>query len=707
MTTSDPSTTSTTGEPTGLRLGDLQLDAASGVRVLPDGDTTTSYRDGAEQYLLEVLGGSSDRSVGSPELARHVRDWASLYHLTPYRSTILDCLGLERLAGTRVLELGAGCGPVTRWLGERRAEVHAVEGSVSRAGVARRRCEDLPDVDVYAANFSALDERGGFDMVTLVGVLEYSHLYHPLHRDDPAAAAAANLEMAARALGDEGVLVLAIENRLGLRYLNGGREDHSGRTFEGVQGYPWPGTPVTYSRREMEQLLAGAGFGHVETLLPYPDYKLARAVINPARCTDEDRIHNWVADVAPDRGVQRRPTLFNESLAVREFARAGLLSDVSNSHLFLAFRGDPRRTCTRLGIDLSWSARSYSLNRRPGLRKRITLVDGVVECDDRPLGERADEGLAARTAMRRFGVGFEPRAERRARGDLLVLEVLADLTTGGLGGGFAEHVRRHRQWLIATFGTGDPRAAVPMVDGSAFDATWWNIVVEPATGDWQFIDREWRLETPVPADYVVWRTLTHFFARNTVQLPEALRGRPPASLVSATLEAAGVSVSEAMIAAFERTEDALLVAIEPGPVPTGPCAELEALGRVADAPRAFAVVAFAAEVADAPRLLSGYAECFGPEDAATLVLYAPDGDEAAVGDRVEAAMASAGLAEAAPDIMLLAIPGGEAAERAILDQACALLSEREVIGTLSILPRVGMDDVGQLRPYAEAVWAAT
>ena len=162
-----------------MRLSDFTLDAASGVRTLGE---TTSYRDGAEQYLLDGLAGVDDLSVGSTEVAALVKDWPSLYHLSPYRSTLFDCLG--------------------------------------------------------------------FDVVTLIGVLEYSHLYHPLHTE-PRAAALANLRRAAQALGEHGALVLAIENRMGLKYLNGAREDHSGRDFEGIQGYPTSGSPVTWSLREL------------------------------------------------------------------------------------------------------------------------------------------------------------------------------------------------------------------------------------------------------------------------------------------------------------------------------------------------------------------------------------------------------------------------------------------------------------------------
>ena len=50
-------------------------------------------------------------------------------------------------------ELGAGCGAITRYLGEKFATVFAVEGSFPRARVAKKRCSDLKGVSVLCANF--------------------------------------------------------------------------------------------------------------------------------------------------------------------------------------------------------------------------------------------------------------------------------------------------------------------------------------------------------------------------------------------------------------------------------------------------------------------------------------------------------------------------------------------------------------------------
>ena len=221
------------------------------------------------------------------------------------------------------------------------------------------------------------------------------------------------------------------------------------------------------------------------------------------------------------------------------------------------------------------------------------------------------------------------------------------------------------------------------------------------------IDREWRLEVPVPADFVVWRMLRYFFSGNMIQLPRTVSGLRLADLVRQGLGAAGATVSGDAIALFEATERAVLGTIAPGPLPEGRSAELEALGRLGEAPRTFSVVAFADEVIAAPELLAAYADQFDADDAATLVLYSPDADEAQVAAGVTRSIELAGLGDDGPDMMILAVPGGPDAEAALLADASALLSDAEAPEALSVLPRVGRHDARELRPYAEAVWAST
>ena len=678
-----------------MRLTDFALDDATGIRLPASAGVPAGYLDGAERELAEALPAIGDRGTGSPELEALVHDWPTRYHLTPYRATIFDCLGFGAARDARVLELGAGCGAITRWLGEHCGEVHAIEGDLARARVARLRCADQNGVHVYAANYSELDEQAAFDVVTLIGVLEYGHLYHPDHHGDPAAAALANLRIARRALRDDGVLVLAIENALGLKYLNGAREDHSGRLYDSIQGYPDPTVPVTFSQRELAGLLDAAGFAASRWYVAHPDYKLATTLVDAAATADDPHIHNWLDGPAPDRGAARGPLLFGERLAQRAMTRAGLTLAHANSFLVAAFPTGEAGSADRLGLDLGWGARHYSLDRRPCFRKRATLRDGAVLHEPAPFaaGDR-DAGQAevrAHTGLRQ-ALGPEPYA----RGDLLVYAVLEAIAAEGIGPRFAAHVSALRDWLVERYGlpagAGEPQLLRP----EAWDATWWNVVVDPGDGAWHVVDEEWSFDFPLPADYVVWRCLHHFALRHKLHLPVPERNEDAHGLADRWLQAAAGSLPPGVLRGFADLDAFIAVCAAPLPLPAEAPELHETLAALSAAP-ARIVLADAEELAADGALLAAFLGRFGAADAVRLVLLAPAGEEEALAGALGSGPAGAALAaDDAADIVLTASPAGADGWTAVAGGAHALLSARAPRPELASLPRYAADGLDAL-----------
>lgn len=306
-----------------------QRNPASLVWVRP-GAPSIAYSDGTEARILEIVRNARDLSVFSTELAAAISDWPTEYHFSASRHLLLRPLAIR--PGDRVLELGCGCGALTRYLGECGATVHAVEGSPVRAQIAASRCHDLSNVEVYLDDISQFSSASSYDWVLLVGVLEYAPVFSSA--PDPIREC---LARAARFLSPNGRLVVAIENKLGLKYFNGCSEDHLGIPFYGIQNLYTPKQPVTFGKNELAGHLARAGLPCTHFYYPFPDYKLPETILT------DDALSLPAfnpCDILPlsssrDYGKSSAPS-FSEPLVWRELHANGLLADFANSFLVLA-----------------------------------------------------------------------------------------------------------------------------------------------------------------------------------------------------------------------------------------------------------------------------------------------------------------------------------------------------------------------------------
>ena len=291
------------------------------------------YNDGddIENRIAAVIKEASDLSVLSTELRQYCIDWPSLYHLTGTRANVMR--PFEAIyKNARVLEIGAGCGAITRYLGESGAHVLALEGSPRRAAIARSRTRELDNVTVLAEKFDQFKCIEKFDIVTLIGVLEYANLFTP--GDNPALSM---LERVRQLLKPEGKLIIAIENQLGLKYFAGAPEDHLGQPMIGIEGRYGNDQPQTYGRKKLQSLLSDAKLSNASFLAPFPDYKLPVSIITEAGFAAK----NFDASALVWQSVKRDPQLpsrtnFSLELAWPQLFENQLALDVSNSFLIIA-----------------------------------------------------------------------------------------------------------------------------------------------------------------------------------------------------------------------------------------------------------------------------------------------------------------------------------------------------------------------------------
>lgn len=280
------------------------------------------YSDGdeTENRLLKIV--SDYPKSEFPRITTEEKSWPILYHLSPIRENILNWVPI--LPGQRILELGSGCGAVTGALLGKGARVTSVDLSLRRSRINATRHRDCNDLDILVGAseeiLPQLAER--FDHVTLIGVLEYAAVYsdaeRPYHHI---------LNMIREKMKDDGTLWVAIENKLGLKYFAGCKEDHTGRYFEGIEGYPHREGPYTFSRRELTALADACGFD-CTFYYPYPDYKFPEKVFSDVYLPHEGELkRNWQNFDAD------RIALFDEGKAFDTILEAGLFPELANSFL--------------------------------------------------------------------------------------------------------------------------------------------------------------------------------------------------------------------------------------------------------------------------------------------------------------------------------------------------------------------------------------
>lgn len=275
---------------------------------------------------------------------------------------------LEFAQGQRILELGCEAGVLTYHLGNLGAEVLAVESVPGLAALARERCRDLSNVRVICDDPLTAEADDRFDVVTLIGTAE--RIAAGPEAGDPLAAF---LDRAAAALKPGGLLVIAVDNPLGLRFFNGCADERTGIPFFGINGLHDRGEPAPVGHKVLAEKIRRAGFGSAEFLLPFPDYRRPGIVLN-ARALGDARFE--VADLLIHNMGRSHPEThhraFAEDLAWRTVAENGLLVDLANSFLVLARLGDA-------GVrPADWLAKMYGRGRRHPFYQ----VESTIEPDE-------------------------------------------------------------------------------------------------------------------------------------------------------------------------------------------------------------------------------------------------------------------------------------------------------------------------------------
>ena len=327
-------------------IGKIKLDLSHylGEDIYSDGDI--------EDELLRI---ARDRSeVEFQQIIEERKSWPILYHLSALRENIVEWLPIT--SDMKVLEVGAGCGAITGALSRKAGSVTCIDLSKKRSMINAYRHMDRDNVTIKVGNFMDIepDLETDFDYVCLIGVFEYGQAYtggETPYED--------LLNILKRHCKPQGHIVIAIENKFGLKYWAGCKEDHLGTYFSGLEGYPDGGVVRTFTRRGLEEIADRCGCKERQMFYPYPDYKFMVDLYSDERLPKKGELKNNLRNFDRDR-----IRLFDEKLVFDSILEEKEFPLFSNSYLMV------------LGPKLDINYVRYSNDRSPSYQIKTVEKSG-------------------------------------------------------------------------------------------------------------------------------------------------------------------------------------------------------------------------------------------------------------------------------------------------------------------------------------------
>ena len=175
------------------------------------------------------------------EAIRENNSYEYHYFLSPLRHNLFQWYPYKEEGS--LLEIGAGYGQLTSLFTQKVSHVVAVEDSESKSNIISKRAKDA---NVLVSDFDNIQIDEKFDYIVLCNIFEYAKSF--VKSENPYVD---YLNYLKKFLNDDGVILIALSNRLGLKYLAGFKEEHTDQLFKGINGYSNIDYVQTFTKTEI------------------------------------------------------------------------------------------------------------------------------------------------------------------------------------------------------------------------------------------------------------------------------------------------------------------------------------------------------------------------------------------------------------------------------------------------------------------------
>lgn len=409
-----------------------------------------------ESTLRGILKKSSDLSSTSRELEQSITDEKSRHSLSRNRSLILRSLKIRPAA--KVLEIGSGCGAITRFLGEVAETVVAIERNPERAFDCGARTAGMRNVHILCADYRDIALREKFDIV----VVNIAFEGHGAVVGD--FEAAQNKAKVFRSfLTADGSIVCFFD----------------GRVVSGIQATI---ASLFYTVIDC-----------VEILIPLPNWLYPTAVVR-SKLLNRVNCAELFANLMSEKRHRTEVGNKHARLMWHDLQNSGALGEYAGS--CVAVIGGYRDL-----VADDWFGDIYSIQRNARYSVRTSI--------------QSDKSNNIRTTKRMFdadrqpviAASFEHRLESTAwaNGYSVHTQIVREICSSRPEPTEKRIEKTVRSWwrAISKEIVGDGKLA-----GKTLDYHWQNAIFDDA--DIVFIDREWRWNSPINPTWIIYRTVQKF-----------------------------------------------------------------------------------------------------------------------------------------------------------------------------------------------------
>ena len=192
-----------------------------------------------------------------------------LYYLSDLSENILNWYPFN--LNDSILEIGAGLGQLTNLLTQKCKEVVSIEPNITKARAIEKRLNNAENLEVIVGTLDKIKLDRKFKYITLIGIdSNISELFNGNFNE--------LLNLLQNYLEEDGKMILAVDNKFGIRYFAGEEESILNTKFASLDGYESKHCEIeSFTRNSLESKLKECGYKY-NFYYPLPDYKLPNVI---------------------------------------------------------------------------------------------------------------------------------------------------------------------------------------------------------------------------------------------------------------------------------------------------------------------------------------------------------------------------------------------------------------------------------------------